>query len=86
MTQSCATCRHFLATDEASGICRRYPPVVIVNQSRLSMEPMKSMPLAQPGGALPSQVLDAVTVQSHFPQLSAVEGYCGEYAPRKDVN
>lgn len=28
--KTCATCRFFFPSDDASGICRRYPPAAIV--------------------------------------------------------
>jgi hypothetical protein len=39
---ACATCQFFLAQSEEQGLCRRYPPTVVVmqpDQSTLSMFP-----------------------------------------------
>jgi hypothetical protein len=41
---SCASCKHFLRKDEATGLCRRYPPTqptnTLTNDGRILTHPL----------------------------------------------
>lgn len=64
--EDCSTCRFFDDTGDASGYCRRYPPVIVQFWNHVT-------------GDIPStEEIDDVT---RFP-VTYVEHWCGEYQPK----
>ena len=68
----CEQCRFFQAVEDSPyGLCRRYPPQMLV--TRLEELPEEEKPIPPPFGWAP-----------RFPVMP-VEGWCGEFTPKPET-
>lgn len=83
MSEVCGDCKYYLPQDGDNGVCRRYPPQMMVAE-RVMAETLVTGPAQKP-----QTVIRTTQASSVFPIISAI-GYCGEFTlparDAKDVN